>query len=154
MFRNILVAIDGSAHADRALAEAVDLAELGNARLTVITSVPDPSSWLLGGAAYTGGIDFERLGTETEREYNELLESAVERVPQDLPVTKVLAHGRPAERILEQIKQGGHDLVVMGSRGRGEMRSLLLGSVSHQVLNASRAAVLILHASDEFRAGG
>jgi nucleotide-binding universal stress UspA family protein len=154
MFRNILVAIDGSAHAERALAEALDLAELSNARLTVITCVPDPSSWLLGGAAYTGGIDYDRLANETEREYNELLERAIERVPQDLPVTKVLAHGRPAERILEQIEQGRHDLVVMGSRGRGDMRSLLLGSVSHQVLNASRAAVLILHATDELGASG
>jgi nucleotide-binding universal stress UspA family protein len=111
-----------------------------------MTVVPDPSTWLLGGAAYTGGIDFEALGRETEREYLELLEQAVASVPQDLPVTKILAHGRAAERILEQVEKGQHDLVVMGSRGRGDVRSLLLGSVSHQVLTSSRAGVLILHA--------
>jgi nucleotide-binding universal stress UspA family protein len=146
MFHNLLVATDGSPHASAALDEAIDIARQGNARLTVIATVPDPSTWLLGGAAYSGGIDFEAIARETEREYDELLESAVEQVPQDLSVTKVLAHGRPAERILEQVEQGHHDLIVMGSRGRGQVRSLILGSVSHEVLNASPAAVLIVHA--------
>lgn len=149
MFRNILVAIDGSAHARRALAEATDLAQSANAKLTVMTSTPDPSGWILTGGAYGGQIDFRALTEEAEREYRDLLEQAVESMPSDLSITKVLGHGNAAVRILEQIKSGGHDLVVMGSRGRGEVRSLLLGSVSHQVLNASRAAVLIVHADPE-----
>ena len=146
MFRNLLAAIDGSDHAARALAEAVDIAQGAHARLTVLTSIPDPSSWLFEGSTYSVGVDFEVIANQTRREYQQLLDQAVATVPEDLPVTKVLAHGRPAERILEQVEKGGHDLVVMGSRGRGEVRSLLLGSVSHQVLNASPAAVLILHA--------
>jgi nucleotide-binding universal stress UspA family protein len=148
MFRNILVAIDGSEHAARALAEAIDLAQAGHGRLTVITSVPDPSAWLIGGSAYSGGIDFERLAQESEREYTDALEQAVESVPDDLPVTKVLAHGRAGARILEEVERGRHDLVVMGSRGRGDVRSLLLGSVSHQVLNEGGTAVLVVHAPE------
>lgn len=146
MFRNILVAIDGSAHAARALAEAIDLAERDHARLTIMTSVPDPSSWLLSGGGYGGAVDYAALGQETEREYQDLLERAVSQVPQDVSVTKRLQHGRAGDRILEQMKEGGHDLVVMGSRGRGNVSSLVLGSVSHQVLNAAPAAVLIMHA--------
>lgn len=111
-----------------------------------MTSVPDPSTWLVSGVALGGGIDFEQLGRESEREYSDLLDTAVAELPEGLPVAKVLTHGRPGERILEQVSEGQHDLVVMGSRGRGELRSLLLGSVSHEVLNASRAAVLIVHA--------
>lgn len=145
MFRSILVAIDGSDHAARALAEAADLADTSNATLTVMTSVPDPSAWLLGGAAY-GGVDFESLKKESEREYSEMLDGAVDALPQDLSVTKVIAHGHAADRILEQREKGGHDLIVMGSRGRGGVTSLLLGSVSQQVLNGSPTAVLIVHA--------
>lgn len=149
MFRDILVAIDGSPHAARALVEAVDLAERDNARLTIMTTVPDPSAWLLTGAAYGGSIDYVALNEETEREYQKLLDEAVSQVPQGVSATTRLVHGRPGDRILEQMEEGGHDLVVMGSRGRGNVSSLVLGSVSHQVLNAGPAAVLIVHAGGD-----
>jgi nucleotide-binding universal stress UspA family protein len=48
--------------------------------------------------------------------------------------------------LIRQIKEGHHDLVVMGSRGRGAVRAALLGSVSHYVLHHSRVPVLIVHA--------
>lgn len=147
MFQRILVAIDGSPHAARALAEAVDLAQRNNATLTVMTIVPDVSGWLLSGVGYTGAVNFEALAEESEREHQQLLDGAVDALPGDLSVTKLLAHGRPAKRILERLGTGDHDLVVMGSRGRGDVRSLLLGSVSHEVLNAGPGAVLIVHAT-------
>ncbi len=147
MFRNILVAVDGSTHAVQALADATDLAQSGNAKLTVMTVVPDPSSWLVSGAGFAG-FDYEALEQETEREYRQLIDDSVSSLPTGMPVTTVVAHGRPAQRILEQVDSGGHDLIVMGSRGRSEMRSVLLGSVSHQVLNASPAAILIVHANE------
>ncbi len=48
--------------------------------------------------------------------------------------------------LIRQIKEGHHDLVVMGSRGRGTVRAALLGSVSHYVLHHSPVPVLIVHA--------
>ena len=149
MFRNLLVAVDGSAHGARALDEAIELARSNRALLTIITCVPDPSAWLLSGGAFGGSIDFAALGAETEREYKELLERAVAEVPDDVSVSSRLVHGRPGDCILEQLRAGGHDLVILGSRGRGNVSSLLLGSVSHQVLNAAPAAVLIVHAELE-----
>lgn len=149
MFHRILVAIDGSSHAARALTEAVDLAQRNHAMLTVMTVVPDVSAWLLSGGGYTGAVDFEAVARESEHEHQQLLDSVVDALPGDLSVTKLLAHGRPAERILERLGGDRHDLVVMGSRGRGDVRSLLLGSVSHQVLNASPSAVLIVHATTD-----
>lgn len=146
MFRRVLVAIDGSPHAARALEAAIGLAEQNRARLTVITSVPDPSVWLVAGGAYGGTIDQAALLEETEREYRHLLEQAVAAVPQDVSVTSRLLHGRPSDRILGELREGDYDLLVMGSRGRGNVRSLVLGSVSHHVLNAAPSAVLIVHA--------
>lgn len=99
-------------------------------------------------------MDYATLSHESEREYGDLLEKAVSQVPDDVSVTKRLVHGRPGDVILDQLREGRHDLVVMGSRGRGNVRSLLLGSVSHQVLNAAPAAALIVHADTDAATAG
>jgi len=44
------------------------------------------------------------------------------------------------------VKRGADDLVIMGSRSRGDVKALLLGNVSHHVLHASPSAVLVVHA--------
>jgi len=147
MFTRIIVAIDGSAHAERALAEAVDLAKLANAKLTVMTVVPDPSPWLLGAGwgGYAPPVSLDELNREAEEQYNRMLDAALTSVPDEVSAEKLLVHGSTAAAILRQAAEGGHDLIVMGSRGRGEVTSLLLGSVSHDVLQASPVPVLVIH---------
>lgn len=145
MFRNILVAVDGSEHAGRALAEAVDLARDGGAALTLTTVVPELSSWALGGSFAAPPVDFESLHNDLMSEYQAMLDEARGSVPAELNAQSVLLEGRPGQAIVEQVKSAGHDLVVMGSRGRGELRSMVLGSVSQDVLHRSPVPVLVVH---------
>jgi nucleotide-binding universal stress UspA family protein len=145
VFHNILVPIDGSAAADAALHHAADLATTGNAKLTLITVVPDAVAFLAAG--YGAAIDYQQLDEQATSNAGELLDAAAGSVT--VPVTKLIGRGQPGPAIVDQVETGGHDLVVMGSRGRGALKSLLLGSVSHHVLQTSRAAVLVVHAADD-----
>ena len=145
MFHNILVAIDGSPHSDRALDEAIDIARGSHARLTIITGAAEPRTAsmiaLSAGAAAA-------LGPGLVQHAARVLRAAVERVPDDVSVTTVLTEEPIRPAILERIDEGHHDLVVMGSRGRGTVRSAVLGSVSHHVLHHSPVPVLVVHADE------
>jgi nucleotide-binding universal stress UspA family protein len=147
-FRHLLVAVDSSAHAKQALDEAIDLARTTNARLTVMTVVPSPP--LVTG--YDGG--YYEPEQSVEAVWQEILDAAVHAVPAELPVTKLLKHGPPARRIVEEARDNGYDLIVMGSRGRGSFRSMLLGSISHAVLGASPVPVLVVHCPEDVRSPG
>jgi nucleotide-binding universal stress UspA family protein len=140
MFRNILVAVDGSPDSDEALAQAIDLAESEHTRLTLMTAPAQiPATVYLTPAINT-------VIADTNAEAQALLRRARDRVPEDLPVTTIVTDQPIRTALIRQIEAGHHDLVAMGSRGRGAVRSALLGSVSHYVLNHSPVPVLIVHA--------
>jgi nucleotide-binding universal stress UspA family protein len=142
MFRNILVAVDGSPDAAQALRDAIDLAESEHTRLTLVTAVPQiPATSLLVPGAVTDDVI-----VDVRAQAEAILRRALDQVPDDLPVSTVLTDQPIRSALVRQIKEGHHDLVVMGSRGRGAVRSALLGSVSHYVLHHSPVPVLIVHA--------
>jgi nucleotide-binding universal stress UspA family protein len=138
MFRNILVSVDGTPHAERALAEAIDIASCTGARLTILTAVPEPSGLLAG-----------PLSTAAWVQLCEVLRTAVSRVPEAIPVTTIITHKPIRAALLQRIADGGHDLLVMGSRGRGAIRASLLGSVSHYALGHCPIPVLVVHVDTE-----
>jgi nucleotide-binding universal stress UspA family protein len=142
MFHNILVAVDGSPDADAALAQAIDLAESEHTRLTVMTAPPHIS----GPGCLVPGAPVGELIAGAHAQAEAVLRDARDKIPDDLPVTTMLAEQPVRTALIRQITDGQHDLVVMGSRGRGAVRSTLLGSVSHHVLHHSPVPVLIVRA--------
>jgi nucleotide-binding universal stress UspA family protein len=142
MFHSILVAFDGSPDADIALSQAIDLAESEHARITVVTATA-----ALPAVAYYGSAVGMAL-QDAESEAEQVLARASERVPDEMLAAAVLVDQPVSQAIIAKISEGDHDLVVMGSRGRGAVRSALLGSVSTSVLHHSPVPVLIVHADE------
>ena len=146
MFRNILVCVDGSAHAERALSEAIDLATAERSRLTILTAIPRPPYWACNPVTAAA---VEPLAADLAADATAALKAAVDRVPASIPVTKILTREPIRGALMARLRSGEHDLLVMGSRGRGALTSSILGSVSHYALNHSQVPVLIVHTEDE-----
>jgi nucleotide-binding universal stress UspA family protein len=142
VYHKILVAFDGSPGARCALDHAVSLARDQCARLTLLTVIPPRSGIGIAGGATCAAETV--VGC-----YSEILHEAAASVPDDVGVTTLLVEGPPAHTIVERAAAGRHDLIVMGSRGRGRFAGAILGSVSNRVLHASPVPVLILHGPRE-----
>lgn len=142
MIKKILVATDGSNHAERALDFAIDLAHQYSAEILIITVVPPlfipkPSSDLL-----TKSQALADAIKQLEESFKILLTKAETKAKKTYQkVSATLEYGNPDERIVETAKQG-FDIIIMGSRGT---RSLYgLGSVSSRVSDNSTCPVLIV----------
>jgi nucleotide-binding universal stress UspA family protein len=146
-WRSILVPLDDSPHAAAALERAIELARRGHTWLTLLHVIEPPHPPPVSSPNFVG-----LMSPETEEEAEELLEQAAAHVPEGIPVHTCVRHGRAADEILRRIEAAEHDLVVMGSRGRGSLRSLLLGSVSHAVVHRSSVHVVTVHAESTKRA--
>ncbi|OQX65199.1 MAG: universal stress protein [Anaerolinea sp. 4484_236] len=138
MYKNILLAVDGSSHSLRAAQAAAELARCLNANLWIVVAFePVP--------AYLGEPNLQHMISARLDEANELLEKALEivgEIPGELK-TEVL-EGPAAEAILDVADVRGNDLIVIGSRGRGKLRGLLLGSQSQKVLQHAPCPVLMV----------
>jgi nucleotide-binding universal stress UspA family protein len=138
-FTNILIAYDGSAHSQKALDLAVKIARDSDGQLKVLfafdkvpTIFGDDETEHFIERAMSKGRDI--LGEATAH----LHEAGVE-------FSTIIVEGPAADAILRVAQTEGCDLIVMGSRGRGMVQGLLLGSVSYRVLHHAQIPVLTVH---------
>jgi nucleotide-binding universal stress UspA family protein len=135
----ILVAFDNSSHAWRALEQAVALAEQRDAELTLMTVVQEPR--VVASPYVVPMVDTEELVTEAEAE----LEKAAVSVPDGIAVKTVVGRGDSADEIIRRAEADADDVIVIGTRGHSDAASLVIGSVSHEVIRRSPVPVLVVH---------
>jgi nucleotide-binding universal stress UspA family protein len=128
MFRNILVAYDGSPTSRSALAQAYQLAQAEDADVTVVTVAPTVAP-----LAMLAPYSVEGLRTELEQWARTKLDEAKAAAPEGLTVRTVDRNGHVGDEIVAEIESGDYDLVVLGSRGHGRLTTEILGSVNNHV---------------------
>ena len=139
---DVLVGIDGSPQARRALDWAIDEAACRNARLTVAqawyTPVPVPPAGLV-----ITPVDPDLFREAAEEELSTASDEALAAARRRPPDVNLVAVEQPAPvALLNQAKDA--NLLVVGARGRGGFAGLLLGSVSQQCIHHSPCAVVVV----------
>jgi nucleotide-binding universal stress UspA family protein len=133
--QQVVVGVDGSPASDVALAWAVEEADLRDGDLHIVHTW----QYLYGSElASVEAADLMRVDAATV--LDRALEFARERVPNE--VVGELVEGPAMESIVAAAEQA--DLVVLGSRGRGGLRTTLFGSVAHSVVNHSPTPVVVV----------
>jgi nucleotide-binding universal stress UspA family protein len=140
MFKKILLAVDGSDDSQQASKMAGELARRDGAEVIVVHAFPSVPRYLGDPPQEEMIKDFTSTGQEIAQEAADVVEG------DDVEVVLEVLEGSPAETILEVAKTRQPDLIVMGSRGQGDLSSLLLGSVSHRVLAHAEPPVLVVKA--------
>jgi nucleotide-binding universal stress UspA family protein len=145
MFSTIVVAVDGSDGSRGALETAVRLATTCGAELLILT-VYRHHSMTESSVAMVRPTDPENLDDVMRQHGREVAEEAKRRAA-EMGATKVRAFvkmGPPARTIVKFGEEHGADLLVVGSRGHGDVEGFLLGSVSHKVTSLARCPVMVV----------
>ncbi len=139
-YKTILVAVDQSDHAKKAFQAAVSLAKAANSRLLVLhVALPAPVAEDVSPSMLAAvERSYVRLGNALLADY--VLEAQSKH---DLDVEAILETGDAREKILQVAREKKADLIVVGSRGMGRLKGLLLGSVSTGVVQSSEIPVLV-----------
>jgi nucleotide-binding universal stress UspA family protein len=145
-YKSIVVGTDGSATAERAVAQAASFAADEGARLVIV------SAYQTSGGV-TSGIEAERVPSDirhslTDRAQTEELAERGRAIARERGVGKVVVQaleGDPARALLEAAEDFDADLIVVGSKGLTSHAHFILGSVASSVAHHAPCDVLVAH---------
>lgn len=136
MFKRILVAIDGSACSQLALPAAIEVAKKFNSEIFILHASEHDR-----GRATVYSLETPADATILVAEAVKMARGAGITAKGEL---KDVAAGHVAKAIVETVEANGVDLIVMGSRGLSEIQGLMLGSVTHKVMQNAEVPVLVV----------
>ncbi|MBI3968672.1 MAG: universal stress protein [Chloroflexi bacterium] len=151
MYKNILVALDGSELAERALPHAEALAQQFGSTVTLVRASRPPSTIVTASAGdpMIGTVDPAPIVQDERQEAMEYLVTTAKQLgSRGLPIVYEQPEAPPGEVIVQRARELGADLIAMTTHGRGGLGRVIFGSVADQVLRHAPCPVLIVHAAD------
>ena len=139
----IIVGIDGSIHSRRALEWAISEAAVRDMPLTVLTVQQAVMSYW-GPVIYPGDGDLTEHARKVAQEETDSALAKLSAEARPPEVTVLAVPGAPAEELLKRAEDA--DMIVVGSRGAGGFKKLLLGSVSSTVTHHAHCPVVVIPA--------
>lgn len=139
MFKRILLATDGSAHANNAAEQAILLAKQLGASITLVhisESVPDRSELMRA--------NFDVKSILEDHAHQAIITTEKKLEAEGLQYELKVALGDPAGEIIHLAEEGKYDMVIVGSRGLNKLKQVLMGSVSQAVAQEAKCPVLIV----------
>jgi nucleotide-binding universal stress UspA family protein len=136
----VVVGVDGSEVSRTVLEKAAEEAAWRGGSLHIVHVAQHPVVYSEVPIDLTGMIEAERSAVW------EQLEPAISNIT--IPVERVDLDGYPADVLPGYAKQAGADLIVVGTRGRGDLASLILGSTSHRTIQLASCDVLVVKPAD------
>lgn len=145
MYERILVPVDGSATSNRGLDEAVRLAKLAGSRIRLLHVVDELYAAM--GMPGFGEASVNVLQMLKEGGQKVLVDASARVKAQGVGVDTVLVDtlsGRLHEQVLQQARDWGAGLIVLGSHGRRGVERMVLGSDAEQIIRNSEVPVLVV----------
>jgi len=141
MFNKILLPLDGSALAERAIDQAEDLGKMSGAEILLLRVVPAP----LGKAPESGQAEESKAFAESVNRSTAYLEKIATRLEaMDVKSRILVPCGEPYAEILAAAHKEDVDCIVMSTHGRSGLSRLVMGSVAESVLHATRRPVMLV----------
>lgn len=131
MYSKILLASDGSPHAERAGKEAIKLASLYQGNVTVLYVNPHSR-------------DKGKLNEELEKIQKRLEMTEANLKSANVTYQVEVLEGEPGPSIVTYANNNAYDILVIGSRGLNDFQGMVLGSVSHKVAKRTHCPVLVI----------
>ena len=143
MYTRILVPIDGSENAQKALSVACKLLS-ENASTLYLLHIPEALAYPTTLVWGVGALNAEATLAEREKAGEQLLMQAAQSAQEQgaQQVEKKLVQGDPVRVILDTANDQGIDTIVMGSRGLSDLAGVVIGSVSHKVSHSAKCQVI------------
>jgi nucleotide-binding universal stress UspA family protein len=154
LFKNVLVPLDGSEHSLRALETAIQIAKKFDAKITLIhvfsvtatpVIMPEPTTLTPSGVPIMTPAEVTKIVETARGVGRDILTDGKQKVESEsIEVQMVLEEGNTVHEITKFAKEAKSDLIIMGVKGIGKLRELLVGSVSEGVIKQAPCPVLIV----------